>query len=193
MLYVNIRLSKIFVKIGSVIGYNIIKEVGMGEIISAIGANIGTLHIILFAAGIICLIVEMFEPGFGVFGGAGIVLMIVDVFVLADTFAQAVVLFLGVAMVVLFFVLLFFILASCGVLPKKLVLDTAAIDSSAIPSAPVSVGDIGTAVTRLAPSGKAEFGSLTVDIVSDGEFIEKGQAVRVTEVSGNRIVVCSVK
>lgn len=165
----------------------------MGEIISAIGANIGTLHIILFAAGIICLIVEMFEPGFGVFGGAGVVLMIVDVFVLADTFAQAVVLFLGVAMIILFFVLLFFILASCGVLPKKLVLDSAAIQGGANPPAPVSVGDVGNTVTRLAPSGKAEFGTLTVDIVSDGEFIEKGQAVRVTEVSGNRIVVCSVK
>ena len=164
----------------------------MGEILSAIGANIGALHIILFAAGIICLIVEMFEPGFGLFGSIGIVLMVIDVFVLADTFAQGVVLFLGVALTVLFFVLLFFILASCGILPKKLVLDSAAIDGNAIPSAPVSVGDVGTAVTRLAPSGKGEFGGAVLDIVSVGEFIEKGQSVRVTEVSGNRIVVCSV-
>lgn len=165
----------------------------MGEILSAIGANIGAIHIILFAAGIICLIVEMFEPGFGLFGGAGVVLMIIDVFVLADTFAQGVVLFLGVALIVLFFVLVFFILASCGVLPKKLVLDTSAIDGGAIPTAPVTVGDVGTAATRLAPSGKAEFGELILDVVGSGEFIEKGQSVRVTEINGNRIVVCSVK
>ena len=170
----------------------IIKEDEMSEILSAIGANIGALHIILFAAGIICMTVELFEPGFGVFGGAGILLMAVDVFVLADTFLQAVVLFLGVALIVLFFVLLFFILASCGVLPKKLVLDSAVMDGGAKASA-VSVGEEGVTVTRLAPSGKAEFGGKTLDIVSGGEFIEAGQTVRVTEVSGNRIVVCSVK
>lgn len=164
----------------------------MGEILSAIGANIGAIHIILFAAGIICLIIEMFEPGFGLFGGAGVVLMVIDVFVLADTFAQGVVLFLGVALIVLFFVLTFFILASCGVLPKKLVLDSAAIEGG-IPSAPVSVGDVGISVTRLASSGKAEFGDIILDVVSSGEFIEKGQSIRVIEVSGNRIVVCSVK
>ena len=165
----------------------------MGEILSAISANIGAIHIILFAAGLICLIVEMFEPGFGVFGGVGVVLMIIDVFVLADTFTQAVVLFLGVALIVLFFVLMFFILASYGVLPKKLVLDSAAIDVGAIPAAPVSVGDVGNAVTRLAPSGKAKFGETVLDVVGNGEFIEKGQSVLVTEVNGNRIVVCSIK
>ena len=165
----------------------------MSEILSAIGANIGALHIILFAAGIICLTVEMFEPGFGVFGGAGVVLMVIDVFVLADTFAQAVVLFLGVAMIVLFFVLLFFVLASSGVLPRKLVLDSAVMENGGVPSAPVSIGAEGIAVTRLAPSGKGEFGGITLDIVSGGEFIDAGQTVRVTDVSGNRIVVCSVK
>ena len=113
----------------------------MGEILSTIGANVSAIHIILFAAGIICLIIEMFEPGFGLFGGIGVALMVIDVFVLADTFAQGVVLFLGVALVVLFFVLLFFILASCGVLPKKLVLDTAAIDGNGIAAAPVSIGE----------------------------------------------------
>ena len=53
----------------------------------------------------------------------------------------------------------------------------------------VSAGDVGRAVTRLAPSGKAEFGAGTVDVVSNGEFIEPGSTVCVCEVSGNRIVV----
>ena len=161
----------------------------MGELFSAIGANIGALHIVLFALGIICLIAELFEPGFGLFGAAGIVLMIVDVFVLAESFSQAMVLLLGVALIVLFFVLLFFILASNGVLPKRLVLDSTVMNEGSVPSAPVSVGDVGVAVTRLAPSGKAEIGGRTFDVVGNGEFIEQGQNVRVTEVSGNRIVV----
>ena len=84
-------------------------------------------------------------------------------------------------------------MASNGILPKRLVLDSAAIDGNAIPAAPVSVGNIGVTATRLAPSGKAEFDGTSVDVVSDGEFIDKGQSVRVILVSGNRIVVCSVK
>lgn len=165
----------------------------MGEIFSAIGANIGALHIILFALGIICLVVEMFEPGFGFFGITGVVLMIVDVFVLADSFSQAIVLLLGVALIVLFFVLMFFILASNGVLPKKLVLDAAAMDADSVPAVSVAIGDIGRCVTRLSPSGKAEIGGNVLDVVSNGEFLLPEQNVRVIEVSGNRIVVCSVK
>ena len=170
------------------------RTVDMGELISAIGANIETLNIVLFALGIICLTVEMFEPGFGVFGGAGIVLMIVDIIILADNIGEAVFLFFALALLVLFFVLLFFILASCGIIPKKLVLDSKVIEknNNAIESK-VAVGDTGKSVTRLVPSGKAEFGGITVDVVSNGEFIEPDSSVRVCEVSGNRIVVCRVQ
>ena len=120
-------------------------------------------------------------------------LMVIDVFVLADTFAQGAVLLLGVALVVLFFMLLFFVLASCGVLPKRLVLESAAPEGASLMVAPVSVGDEGMSVTRLCPSGKAVIGERTLDVVSDGAFIEPECVVRVIEVSGNRIVVCTVK
>ena len=163
----------------------------MEGIISAIGANIGALHIILFAVGIICLVVEMFEPGFGVFGIAGIIMMIVDVVILAESLAEAALLLFGVALIVLFFVLVFFILASHGMLPKRLVLEDAVSDGSlnAIETE-VSVGEVGEAVTRLAPSGKIRIGSRTVDVISNGEFIEPKTRVKVCEVSGNRVVVC---
>ena len=163
----------------------------MGEILTAIGANISVIHIILFAAGIICLVIEMFEPGFGVFGGVGIALMIVDVIILADSIAQAAVLFLGVAVTILFFVLLFFILASYGILPKKLVLEASmeGMNSKGGTDA-VTLGSVGVTVTRLCPAGKVEIDGRILDVVSNGEFIEQGQQVRVQEVSGNRIVVC---
>ena len=162
----------------------------MGEILSAIGANINALHVILFAAGIICLVVEMFQPGFGIFGGSGVLLMLIDVVILADNLSQAAVLFSGVALIVLFFVLLFFILASNGVLPKKLVLGDDKDDAPVAPSQLLaSFGDIGTTVTRLCPSGKVEIEGRILDVISAGEFLEPGETVKVVEVSGNRIVV----
>lgn len=161
----------------------------MGDILVAIGANINALHVILFAAGIICLVVEMFQPGFGVFGGAGVVLMVLDVIILAKDLAQAAVLFFGVALVVLFFVLLFFILASNGLLPQKLVLADSE-EERVMPAVPSALmGERGVTVTRLCPAGKAEICGKIMDVISSGEFVEPGEEVAVSEVTGNRIVV----
>ncbi|MFH0983170.1 MAG: NfeD family protein [Planctomycetota bacterium] len=51
------------------------------------------------------------------------------------------------------------------------------------------VGDLGVCETPLRPAGKARFGSLLVDVVSEGEFLEDGAKVEVVERYGNRVVV----
>ncbi len=51
------------------------------------------------------------------------------------------------------------------------------------------VGREGVALTMLRPAGIARFGDRRVDVVADGEIIEKDTRVEVTEVSGNRVVV----
>lgn len=55
------------------------------------------------------------------------------------------------------------------------------------------VGRQGQARTELRPSGSAQIGDRRYDVVSVGEFIAQGAAIRVVEVNGNRIVVESVK
>ncbi len=51
------------------------------------------------------------------------------------------------------------------------------------------VGDMGVAESLLRPAGKARFGGRLVDVVSQGDYIENGQRVRVVERHGNRVVV----
>ena len=51
------------------------------------------------------------------------------------------------------------------------------------------LGKRGSTVTSLNPSGKARFGDDVVGVISEGEGIELGVAVLVSEVQGNRIVV----
>ncbi|MEP0844586.1 MAG: ATP-dependent Clp protease proteolytic subunit [Phycisphaerae bacterium] len=51
------------------------------------------------------------------------------------------------------------------------------------------VGHIGRAEGVLRPAGKARFGALLVDVVSDGEFIPAGTRVEVVERAGSRVVV----
>jgi len=53
------------------------------------------------------------------------------------------------------------------------------------------VGKFGVASTDLRPSGKVEIESDVIDAVAEGEFISKGTGVRVTDASGNRVVVLS--
>lgn len=51
------------------------------------------------------------------------------------------------------------------------------------------IGKTGVAVSALRPSGYCTIDGRRVDVVTFGEMIEQGQAVRVVDVKGNRVVV----
>ena len=53
----------------------------------------------------------------------------------------------------------------------------------------IKVGQIGEALSRLRPAGKARFAQAIVDVVTEGGFVDKGARVVIMEVSGNRVVV----
>ena len=55
------------------------------------------------------------------------------------------------------------------------------------------VGQEGVALTQLRPSGMARFGKKKVDVVADGEVIEKHTRVKIIEVESNRVLVRSVQ
>ena len=51
------------------------------------------------------------------------------------------------------------------------------------------LGQTGQALTTLRPAGRVKFGDRVVDVVSEGGYIERGSAVQVLKVAGNRVVV----
>ena len=53
----------------------------------------------------------------------------------------------------------------------------------------VKVGELGTAATFLRPAGKARFGERDIDVVTEGDFVEKGAKLRILAIKGNRVVV----
>ncbi len=68
--------------------------------------------------------------------------------------------------------------------------ETAVLGDETNASPPDSlVGGTGETLTELRPSGKGRFGDQTLDIVSEGEFIEKGTKVRIVAQEGARLVV----
>lgn len=54
------------------------------------------------------------------------------------------------------------------------------------------VGQVGVALSPLRPGGKAQFGEQILDVMTQGEMIEKGQRVRILSHSGTEAVVEAV-
>ena len=54
------------------------------------------------------------------------------------------------------------------------------------------VGSSGEAITDLRPAGKGRFGGKLLDISADGEFIDKGSALKVVRHEGSLVVVEAV-
>ena len=154
--------------------------------------NVSVLSIILFVVGVGLIIVEMFEPGFGFFGAFGIISLIACIFVTAETVAE------GLVLTAIFFVILlillgiFLILVSKGRLPGKLVLresETREQGFSGTEDMAYLMGKTGTVVTICRPVGNVDFNGVKLEVVTQGEFIEKGETVEVVEIEGNRVVV----
>ncbi|MEC7225841.1 MAG: NfeD family protein [Candidatus Latescibacterota bacterium] len=162
----------------------------------------------LFALGLGLLLVEVIAiPGFGLVGLAGVGLMLGSLVITqlgdfqlwsVDEIA-AVVVRLSASMIGAF-VLSLMMLRS---LPKmasfnRLVLETETRASEGYVSSSRDgddeiVGKEGVTVSELRPAGIALIGERRTDVVTDGEFVAVGQAVRVVEARGNRVVVRPVE
>lgn len=64
-------------------------------------------------------------------------------------------------------------------------LAAASIDSPTL----VKVGGEGVARSMLRPSGKAAFGGIVLDVITEGDFVNPGARIRVVAIEGPRIVV----
>lgn len=169
-------------------------------------------ELLLFLLGLVLIGIEIFVlPGFGIAGVAGIFCMLAGLvlslqgFVLPDPampwqtnlMVSNLIQVLG-AIVAAFLVALFmlrYVLPRFSVVVCGPYLDTtlghAHADAEA--NAGATVGDRGVAMTPLRPSGKMKVGPAVYDVVTEGEFLEKGTPVVVSAVRGNVLVVSKEK
>jgi membrane-bound serine protease (ClpP class) len=146
-------------------------------------------------------------PGFGIAGvagfisiGLGMILSFQD-FVLPDPNLpwQADILFDNLTKVLGSFAVAFvaaltflsYVFPRLGKLVKGPYLDTTLAESHADSHEAweVKVGELGTAATFLRPAGKARFGEKDFDVVTEGDFIEKGAKVKILAIKGSRVIV----
>lgn len=152
--------------------------------------------LIVSISGLFLLAIELFIPGFGIFGVTGIAMLILSVLMLSPSF-EVTLASLTVAVImslILGAVAFKFIRRSS--LWNKLVLQpmgTAQEQSREIVLTLVEVGMEGRASTKLRPSGHVVLDDgRQLSVVTDGVFIDENERVIVSEVEGNRVVVKKV-
>ncbi len=163
------------------------------------------VELILFVVGLGLLVVEIFVlPGHGFFGAAGILLILLTLvlslqdFVLPSMPWEWTLFKKNVLMVCIVFLLsvpllLLVLFGGGGVLARSQLVHAqdqksadgyrSSEDFSAL------LGITGTTISKLRPAGYADFDGRRLNVVSDGEFINAGEMVRIKEVVGNRINV----
>ncbi len=161
-------------------------------------ANMEWFVLVPFLVGIICLIVEFLQPGFGIFGISGLVALIGSIVLRAvfrqpeDNVTMQIFQFLLFDVLILGLLFLFFFIAQKkGWMKKSLFSVGTAVDpkfSSGTENYTDLVGKEGVAATVLRPAGKAEIEGKTYDVVSDF-LIEQGEPIVVTATEGGKIQV----
>lgn len=167
------------------------------------------LEIMLFLVGLALLLIEVFViPGFGVVGVAGIVLVFISLvlafqeFNIPKTSGETLAFqynllkvmgsFAGTAVAMAVLARFLPALPVLGRIVHRGDLAAAhvgQIGEMRTPGLSQMVGEIGVALTPLRPAGRAEFGDRLLDVVTGGDFIEKGARVQIQQIFGNRVVV----
>jgi membrane-bound serine protease (ClpP class) len=164
------------------------------------------LELIAFTLGLACIGIEIFVlPGVGIFGIGGVLLMILSIVLMSQTFVlpqnsfQYQTLNRGIwTALAALLGLIAGVVAMRFMLPRVplfsgLMMEPA--DDSRINEAEKLadysnlLGCTGVTTTPLRPAGKIRVNEQLLQVVSDGSIIAKGQSVTVTEVNGTRVVV----
>lgn len=152
--------------------------------------------ILMLCVGLVLLFIELFIPGFGVFGISGLV-CIAGGIVTHAVITQSIVQVLGLILIFsLIIIILFLILirsARYGLLGKTPFVE----NKTAVPvnyqnqsEFAFLVGKAGVAVTDMRPAGKILIDDKVYEgIEKNADMVEKGERIKVVEVEGIKIVV----
>jgi len=154
--------------------------------------------ILLFLLGIILLSIEVFLPGFGIFGIGGIISIITSIILTAPCWEAGIIsLVLAIVGSILLLLLSFKVLTKRNFWDRLILGTKYKKEEGYIPQVEdlsIHLGKRGEALTILRPAGTVILDDETrLDVVTDGGFIQKGEKIEVVKVEGIRLIVRAVK
>ncbi len=147
---------------------------------------------ILFAVGLLLLVLEVFIPSFGILGVLGAASLIAAVIRAAYDTSDAI-LSLGIAFVTaaIFVGFVAYALRKRGVWNRFILNDQLTSDESYMENLQREqlLGLEGTSLTPLRPSGTVIIEGRHIDVVTQGGYIERDRPIRIIRIDGSRIIV----
>ena len=150
--------------------------------------------LLLFLAGLILCFIEILTPGFGIFALGGIGCIIGRIFLTTPDVATAVK-YLAIILLVMVICapILFKLFSKSRFFERLMVRERLTTEEGYVAGRQEQadyVGQYGVAITTLRPAGTVELEDGTrIDVVTRGEYIEKGEPVQVTRKDGTWLVV----
>ena len=152
--------------------------------------------IVCMLVGVVLLLVEVFMPGFGIPGISGCALLGAGIIMTWIQFGAKV--GLGVTVVVLALLAILISIAMRSVAKGKLgksefvLNDDMSSEREEKDDMLSLIGEVGEVSTVLRPVGVAEFGCGRLNVMTEGEYIERGAKVKITRVDGTNVFVKKV-
>lgn len=148
------------------------------------------LALLLLIIGTICLISEIFIPGFGVFGISGIILIVISAVITIIFIPFGIFFVLAEIAIIAVLILCVLNYIKKHQLHGKIILDeTLNDDKKDIGDLDYFLGKEGITKTPLRPSGNVDFNGVTIEAYSDGIFIQAHEKVKVFKIHDNKIYV----
>ncbi len=177
-----------------------------------LGGTAGWLQVTLFLAGTCCVLLEVFVlPGFGIFGLGGGAMILASIILASQTFIlprndyqfdrleTSLLTVAGAAVGLIAFAVVVRHRLPRSRLFGHIMLEPPEGEEAEFISQHEALADFrgllgarGTTTTLLMPSGKARFGDQLVDVIADGEMIDRGATIEIVEVRGSRVLVRQV-
>ena len=150
--------------------------------------------LLLFVVGIILCFIEILVPGFGIFAVGGIGCIVGSIFLTTPDMATAIK-YLTIVLLIMAVCapIIFKLFSKSKLFDRLLVRERLTTEDGYVAGRKEQadyIGANGVAATTLRPSGTVELEDGTrIDVVTRGEFIEKGESVQVVQNEGTWLVV----
>ena len=148
---------------------------------------------VLLASGIVMIALEVFLPG-GILGAIGAVALAAAIVVGFRAFpAYGALVAIGILVFSAIVLVLWLKIAPDTWIGRKLTISRDLVDAKATkPGLDELIGQKGTALCPLRPAGFAKIGGRRVDVVTQGEMVDKDEPIQVIDVESNRVIVKKV-
>lgn len=162
----------------------------------ALFSGYGAIPMIIMFAGVILCIVEVFVPGFGIFGILGGIFSVGGIVarsIMGATFAQILYMILVDVSLVCLSIILMIVSTRCGFIRHSSLVESKTSisvnygkDNKQLLK---MLGKTTFATTEFRPTGKFNYNGETYDATTYGEFIQKGEKIQIVEVKADKIFV----